>query len=133
MTHGDYSKGLLQVLEFWHQFDAVKVLDEYIREKAEEDRPLEEEMVTIIRDQMSHIHEDKGRVILNELNSSYQGDILDSEMRDIDSRNGDQNNRKQQQHYDPDEFFRVMPSEDTHHSEISSQAIRNINHSQLNS
>jgi hypothetical protein len=37
-------------LEFWHQFDAVKVLEEYIKEKAEEERPPEEEIVTIVRD-----------------------------------------------------------------------------------
>ncbi len=76
------------MLEFWHQFDASDVMDKYIKEKAAEEKPLEEEMVTIIRDQVSHIHEDKERIILNELNSSFRGDILGSEIRDIASRNG---------------------------------------------
>ncbi len=49
-THHDYSKALLQVLECWHQFDAMKAHDEYIKEKAEEERPPEEEIVTIVRD-----------------------------------------------------------------------------------
>ncbi len=86
-THNDYSKALLQILEFWHQFDAVKVLDEYIKEKAEEERPPEEEIVTIVRDHVSHIHEDsRGRVVINDMNSSYRGDL------GVSSRNGEVNN-----------------------------------------
>ena len=71
-------------MEFWHQFDAIKVLEDYIKEKAEEEKPSEEEMITIVRDQLSHIHEDsRGRVVINEMNSSYRGDI------GVSSRNGD--------------------------------------------
>lgn len=49
------------------------MLDEYIKEKAEDERPPEEEIVTIVRDHVSHIHEDsRGRI---DMNSSYRGDM----------------------------------------------------------
>jgi hypothetical protein len=62
----------------------MKILDEYIKDKAEEERPPEEEIITIVRDQLSHIHEDtRGRVVINDMNSSYRGDV------GVSSRNGE--------------------------------------------
>lgn len=62
------------------------MLEEYIKEKAEEERPPEEEILTIVRDQVSHIHEDtRGRVVINDMNSTYRGDM------GVSSRNGEGN------------------------------------------
>ena len=63
--HGTLSKALLHLFEFWHPYDALQVMTAYIQSKDEEERP-EDDIKTIIKREDSHIHEDRGRVYVQD-------------------------------------------------------------------
>ena len=122
--HGESSKALLALLEHWHQYNAKEAFEEYMRRKDEVDRPTpnEDDIRTIIREDLSHIHEERERMIIMETLSHRLSDAPTiTSGRDQHLRNM-MNNA-----FDNDEYFRILPSEiDTHQSEIDMGDVRNM-------
>lgn len=127
--HGDYSKALMQIIEFWHSFNAKDVIEEYMRRRDEDEKPSPrtDDVHTIIRDEMSHIHEESGRLHILETHSHVRGELPPLEIGDFHIKLGASKNHINHQNFDNEEYFRILPSEDTHHSEISSTALRHLN------
>ena len=122
--HGESSKALLSLLEHWHQYNAKEALEEYMRRKDEVDRPTpnEDDIRTIIREDLSHIHEERERMIIMETLSHRM-----SEAPTINSGRDQQLRNMMNNAFDNDEYFRILPSEvDTHQSEIDLGEVRNM-------
>lgn len=122
--HGESSKALFSLLEHWHQYNAKEALEEYMRRKDEVDRPTpnEDDIRTIIREDLSHIHEERERMIIMETLSHRM-----SEAPTINSGRDQQLRNMMNNAFDNDEYFRILPSEvDTHQSEIDLGEVRNM-------
>ena len=122
--HGESSKALLSLVEHWHQYNAKEALEEYMRRKDEVDRPTpnEDDIRTIIREDLSHIHEERERMIIMETLSHRM-----SEAPTINSGRDQQLRNMMNNAFDNDEYFRILPSEvDTHQSEIDLGEVRNM-------
>jgi hypothetical protein len=112
--YGENSKALLALLEHWHAYNAKEALSEYVRRKDEAERPSpnEDDIRTVIRDDLSHIHEERDKMIVMETHSHRM-----SEVPTITS--GDNHLRHMMNNaFEQDEYFRILPSEDTHQSEM---------------
>lgn len=68
LLHGAFNKGLLHLLEIWHPFDAMKVMQDYKDDMDEYDKPQvdEEEIATMMKKETSRIHEESQRFILQD-------------------------------------------------------------------
>ena len=64
--HGCFSKGLLYLLEFFHSFEALKVMQEYKDDMDEYERPEEDDIATMMKKETSRIHEESQRFILHD-------------------------------------------------------------------
>ncbi len=82
--HGEYSKAIMQLVEFWHSFNAKDVVEEYMNRKDEEERPSPrtDDVRTVIRDEMSHIHEESGRFNVFDTHSHVKGELPPLEIGD---------------------------------------------------
>jgi hypothetical protein len=95
-----------------------------MRRKDEADRPTsnEDDIRTIIREDLSHIHEERERMIIMETLSHRM-----SEAPTINSGREQQVRNIMNNAFDNDEYFRILPSEvDTHQSEIDMGDVRNM-------
>ena len=100
-----------------------------MRRKDEADRPSpnEDDIRTIIREDLSHIHEERDKMIIMETHSHRM-----SEVPTITSGRDHQMRHMMNNAFDNDEYFRILPSEDTHQSEIDMADVRNIKNNSSN-
>jgi hypothetical protein len=80
------------------------------KDDAERPSPNEDDIRTIIREDLSHIHEERERMIIMETHSHRMSEVPTiNSGRDMQLKHMLINNV-----FDNDEYFRILPSEDTH-------------------